>query len=143
MALYGRDLKKGVLEVPTTGIETQLDERQYGKRRQAAQQAMKAISTMLSPPKKPRGALKGRTYTKGEVVRVHRDPPPDMKFISKWRNPYEEKGDIVDAQPEKHHYWVRSQKTGKITREHAKRLAPCLYLQTAKVPSWLDSDPAA
>ena len=55
---------------------------------------MKAISTMLSPPKNPRGALKGRTYAKGEVVRVHRDPPPDMKFISKWRNPYEEKGDI-------------------------------------------------
>ena len=69
MALYGRELKKGVLEIPQT--ETSLDERHYGKRRKAAQEAMKAISTMRSPVKKPRGKLKGKTY----AIVVHRDPP--------------------------------------------------------------------
>ena len=133
MALYGRELKKGVLEIPQPVTETALDERHYSKKRQAAQDAMKAISTMLSPVKKPRGKLKGKTYAVGQVVRVHRDPPKDLTYISKWRNPYEEKMIVeVDGRD---HYWVRSAKTGKITREYAHRLAPCLYLQTFSLSS--------
>ena len=134
MSLYGRNLSAGVLDVPQPVTETALDERHYGKKRQAAQQAMKAITSILSPVKKPRGPLKGKTYQKGQVVRVHRDPPKDMTYISKWRNPYEEKAEVIEVD-DRDHYWVRSAKTGRVTREQAKRLAPCLYLQDFAITS--------
>ena len=95
---------------------------------------MKAITTILSPVKKPRGKLKGKTYATGQVVRVHRDPPKDLTYISKWRNPYEEKAEVVEVDGRDHH-WVRSAKTGRVTREHAKRLAPWLYLQDFAISS--------
>ena len=95
---------------------------------------MKAITTILSPVKNPRGKLSGKTYTTGQVVRVHRDPPKDLTYISKWRNPYEEKATIVEVD-DRDHYWVQSAKTGKVTREKANRLAPCLYLQTYNISS--------
>ena len=82
---------------------------------------------MMTPAKKPRGHLKGKIFEKGQAVRIHRDPPPKMKYITKWRNPYEEKGDIVEV-VSGNHYRVRSRKTGKVTREHAQRLAPCTFV---------------
>ena len=84
-----------------------LDERHYVKEREAVQQAMKAFTSILSPVKKPRGKLKGKTYAPGQVVRVHRDLPKDLTNISKWRNPYEEKAEIVEVD-NRDHYWVRS-----------------------------------
>ena len=127
IALYGRDLKKGVLEIPETE-ETALDERPYNEKRKAAVKAMKAISSLLPGTKKPRGKLQGKAYEAGQVVRIHRDPPPKMKYISKWRNPYEEKGDIVQVM-NKDHYMVKSRKIGKTTRKHASRLVSCLFVQ--------------
>ena len=94
MAMYGRELRKGVLEVPVHS-DTALDDRRFSQKRKAAQQALKAISAMSNVPKKPRGPLKGQTYKEGEVVTNHRDPPKHMKYISKWRNPYEDKGELV------------------------------------------------
>ena len=67
---------------------------------------MKTIFTMLSPVKKPRGKLKGKTHAIGEVVRVHRDPHKDLTYIFKWRNTYEEKAEVVEV-AERYHYWVR------------------------------------
>ena len=126
MALYGRELKKGILEVPVIN-ESALDERRYGEKRKAAQKAMHAISSMIAPDRKPRGPMKGKTFLEGQVVRIHRDPPPKMRYISKWRNPYEEKGEVTEVL-ENNHYRIKSLKTGKVTREHASRLNTCLYL---------------
>ena len=123
MALYGRELRKGVLEVPRI-VDTALDERHHSEKRKAAQQALKAISAMSTSPRKSRGPLKGKAYKKSEVVRIHRDPTKHMKYISKWRNTYEEKEDIAEVK-EQDKYMVRSQ---RVTREIASRLAPCLYV---------------
>ena len=43
MELYGRELRKGVLEVPVHS-DTALDDRRFSQKQKAAQQALKAIS---------------------------------------------------------------------------------------------------
>ena len=86
MALYGRELKTGILEVPQHKEEKSLNERKYSDKRQTAQKAMKAISSILTTPTRLMKQLKGKVYQKGEVVRIHRNPSPKMKYISKWRN---------------------------------------------------------
>ena len=101
MALYGRELKKGILELPET-TETSLDERDHRKKRKAVQKAMKAISEMIHHVLRPRWHLKGKTFKKGDAVRMHRDPPKDLKYINKWRNLYEDKGDIVGVEDNFH-----------------------------------------
>ena len=73
MAMLGRELKKGVLEIQPSG-ETALDEREHREKRKAAQDAMKKISSILRNPTRPRGELKGKSYKAGETVRIHRGP---------------------------------------------------------------------
>ena len=87
---------------------------------------MQAISSILSPRTTAKKTLNRKVYKQGEVVRIHSDPPPKMKYITKWRNPFEEKGEVVDIL-ENNHYRIKSLKSGKVTREHATRLNTCLY----------------
>ena len=58
---------------------------------------MQVISSILSPKTTPKKTLQGKVYEQGEVVRIHKDPPPKTKYITKWRNPFEEKGEVVDV----------------------------------------------
>ena len=90
---------------------------------------MKAIATMFPNPEKPKRQLLGKQYKVGDTIRIHRDPPLKAKFINKWRNPYEEKGEVT-AVDGRDHYWIKSHKSGRVTREHASRLAKCLYAST-------------
>ena len=103
--------------------ETALDERTRAQKRKAAQKAMSEIAKIL----KPRPRRRGKSYRVGEVVRIQREAPPNYEYNRKWFTPYKEKVEILEVQ-DRDHYLVRSQKSGKVTRERAERLAPSYAL---------------